>query len=258
MNSKTIYKIIFIISFIIFIICALMIIKLYLPENNDNDKYKTETTTVAENSQNVQSEPSIELPDNPIDFDKLKATNSDVYAWIKIPDTNIDYAVVQSGPGQSDLFYLDHNIDKQYEFAGMIFSQKQNALDFKDPVTVLYGHDMKNGSMFADLHNFEDKEFFDEHDTMFVYTPGHILTYTIVSAYVYDDRHIMNSFDFSKKKELKEYISSLTSPRSIVSNVRDGVSVTVKDKILTLSTCTSNNSQRYLVQGVLTDDELTK
>lgn len=255
MKSKIIYKIIFFVACIIFILSAAMLIKLYLPEKDTMSQYKNNknesgTTSVAETEQ--------ELPDNPINFTKLKNTNKDVYAWIEVPDTPIDYAVVQSSKGKDDLFYLNHNIEQNYEFAGMIFSQKKNARDFSDPVTVLYGHNMNNGSMFAGLHKFEDKDFFDTHDTFYIYMPGHILTYKVVSAYVYDDRHILNSFDFSKKKDLKEYIESVTNPKSIVCNVREDMNITTKDKILTLSTCTSNDSQRYLVQGVLTNDELTK
>lgn len=223
---------------------------MYLPENSNMEEYKNDTS--------AETQITSSLPENPINFDKLKATNEDVYAWINIPDTNIDYAVVQSSADKDDLFYLDHNIDGNYEFAGMIFSQKHNSLDFTDPVTVLYGHNMKNGSMFSDLHKFENTDFFNEHDSIYIYTPGHIFTYTVVSAYVYDDRHILNTFDFSKKKDLKEYINSLTEPHAMVCNVRDNISVSVNDRILTLSTCTSNDSQRYLVQGVLTDDKLTK
>lgn len=251
MNSKLIYKIIFAISCIIFIACAALLVKIYLPENSQMDEYKNETIAETTTEEFV-------LPDNPIDFEKLQSVNKDVYAWIEIPDTNVDYAVVQASADKDDLFYLDHNIDGNYEFAGMIFSQKKNSRDFTDPVTVLYGHNMKNGSMFHDLHQFEDKDFFDNHENIYIYTPGHIFTYTVISAYVYDDRHILNSYDFSKKKELKEYIQTITEPRSLVCNVRDNVSVSVNDKILTLSTCTSSDSQRYLVQGVLTDDKLTK
>lgn len=252
MNSKVIYKIIFAISCIVFIICAILLIKIYFPKNSDSEQYKNETNTSA-----VSATEYI-LPDNPIDFGKLKSENNDVYAWIQIPDTNIDYPVVQASADKDDLFYLDHNINGEYEFAGMIFSERKNSRDFSDPVTVLYGHNMKNGSMFHDLHKFEDKTFFDKHDTIYIYCPGHIYTYTIISSYIYDNRHILNTFNFSKKKNLKEYIKSITEPHSFVSNVRKDIDVSVDDKILTLSTCTSNNSQRYLVQGVLTDETITK
>jgi sortase B len=233
---------------------------MFLPENSNMDEYKNTTQSV---SSTTPSGDDIEttdviLPDNPINFKKLRKTNKDVYAWIKIPDTNIDYAVVQASKHESDLFYLDHNINKNYEFAGMIFSQKANSKNFSDPVTVLYGHNMINGSMFADLHKFKDIKFFKKHSEFYIYTPGHIYTYTIVSSYMYDDRHILNTFNFSKKKDLKKYIKSITNPHSIMSNVREDVKVSTDDKIVTLSTCTATDSQRYLVQGVLTNDELTK
>lgn len=256
MNSKIIYKIIFTIACIVFILSAALLIKMYLPEKDTMSQYKAEQETSSTTAPEKETLP--ELPDNPIDFKKLKKTNSDVYAWIEIPGTEIDYAIAQSSPDKDDLFYLDHNINGDYEFAGMIFSQKKNARDFSDPVTVLYGHDMKNGSMFAGLHDFESKDFFDEHDTIYIYMPGHILTYKIVSAYVYDNRHILNSFDFSKKKDLKQYIKSINEPKSMVCNVREDIKVTTDDNILTLSTCTASDSQRYLVQGVLIDEQFTK
>lgn len=260
MNKKIGYKIIFALACIIFILCAIWLVVLLKPQKN-NTNYDNPNYSGAEKGESENAK----LPENPKDFDKLQKQNPDVYAWIEIPDEDekgnppiIDYPVVQAADDEDDNFYLDHNIDKNYEFAGMIYSQRKNSKDFLDPVTVLYGHNMLNGSMFAKLHEFKDKDFFDKHDTFYVYTPGHILTYTIVSAYIYDNRHILNTFDFSKKKDLKKYISSMTKPKSMVSNVRKNITVGLNDHILTLSTCTSADSQRYLVQGVLTNDQFTK
>ena len=73
-------------------------------------------------------------------FKKLKKTNKDIYAWIDVPGTKVNYAVVQSSGKKDDLFYLEHNIYGNYEFSGSIFSQRQNSKNFSDPVTVLYGH----------------------------------------------------------------------------------------------------------------------
>lgn len=81
-------------------------------------------------------------------------------AWIYIPNTNVDYPIVQSSVYESDTLYLDHNIDKKPDIAGAIFSERANRKDFSDPVTVIYGHNMKNGSMFKTLHSFEDAKFF--------------------------------------------------------------------------------------------------
>lgn len=253
MNNKkrVFYRIMFCISLVVFIICAIYLIKIFTSGSSDRDDFSNTTheTSVAEET--------TVLPDNPINFKKLQNENKDIYAWIEIPDTKINYAILQSSSKKDDLFYLDHNMYGEYEFSGSIFSQKQNSKDFSDPVTVLYGHNMINGSMFNNLHKFKDADFFKKHKTMYVYTPGHILEYEIVSAYIFDDRHILNTYNFSDKKELKSYIETITDPRSLVKNVRKDLKITTKDKILTLSTCTSSDSQRYLVQGVLKNDTIT-
>ena len=124
--------------------------------------------------------------------------------------------------------------------------------------TVLYGHYMANGMMFADLHKFRKADFFQQHDTLYIYTPGHILTYRIYAAFVYDNRHILNSFDFSNPFEYQAFLSQTLNPSSMRRQVRDGVTVTTDDRIITLSTCTGKSTERYLVEGVLIHDQRTK
>ena len=251
MKSGISRKILFFILVLTTIGCILWLFLIFKPVKNPFTEYKS--TTISMDSDNNSG-----YPENPIHFKELQKKNKDVYAWITIPGTNVDYPVVQASSDKNDNFYLDHNIDQEYEFSGMIYSQRLNSKSFSDPVTILYGHNMLNGSMFATLHRFEGAKFFQKHDTMTVYTPGHILTYRIVAAYIYDNRHILNTFDFSSKKELKNYYESIMNPKSMVKNVRDGLSLSTTDHILTLSTCTSSDSQRYLVQGVLTNDTITK
>ncbi|MBQ3093654.1 MAG: class B sortase [Clostridia bacterium] len=197
------------------------------------------------------------LPENPVDFATLQATNPDIYAWLYIPETNIDYPVACSSPDKPDDFYLDHNIYGQYEFAGTIYSEKQNGRTMDSRNTVMYGHNMLNGTMFRTLHYFEDPDFFEETPEIFVYTPGHILTYTVFAAYEYDNRHILNSFDFDNDHVWADYLAYATDPVSMNVLTRD-VEVTTDDRILTLSTCVgTNHNARYLVQGVLTNDQPT-
>lgn len=197
------------------------------------------------------------LPDNPIDFADLQAKNPHTVAWLEVPGTVINYAIMQSGNDVPENFYLDHAEDRKYRYSGSIYIQQMNRSDFTHPNTVMYGHNMKNGSMFAALHKFRNKEFFDENQYIYVYTPGHILKYRIYSAYVYDNRHILNSFDFSDDAEYQAYLDQSLNPKSMTKQVREGVDVTTDDRIITLSTCTSNNRERYLVQGVLIDDQPT-
>jgi len=197
------------------------------------------------------------LPDNPIDFAAQFNLNPDIYAWITIPNTNIDYPILQSSV--DDLYYLRRGIDQNYNIAGVLFTQSHNRRDFTDPVTVIYGHNMTGygDTMFAHLHYFENADFFRDNQYFYIYTPGHILTYYIVSAYKYDDRHIMNSFDFSDPEVRRKFFDSVLNPTMVPMNVREGVEIKDDDKLVILSTCMSTSAYRYLVCGVLMNDELT-
>lgn len=197
------------------------------------------------------------LPPNPIDFESLKKGNDDIYAWIKIENTNVDYPIVQSYE-EDDYFYLNHNIEKKYDINGAIYTEKHNKTDFSDPNTLIYGHDMLDGSMFRTLHKFRDEKFFNENEFIYIYTEGHILKYRIFAAYKWDNRHILNSYDFSNEKVFENYLNEIKNPKSLMVNKRD-VELTTSDKILTLSTCIGNEKNyRYLVQGVLIDDTRTQ
>lgn len=258
MSRKVNKKILFVIIALLLVIAIIIgiIIWNYNIGRFDAEKYKVSSgesnITVSDGDLS-----SVILVENPIDFDELEKQNSDIYAWITVPNTNIDYPILQSY-SEDDLFYMDHDINKKYYVAGSIFTQKLNHQDFSDPNTVIYGHNMKNGSMFRNLHKFKNKDFFEENEFFYIYTRGHILTYRIFSAYDYDNRHILNSFDFSDKEVYAEYIEYITNPQSIYKNTRE-VNLTTDDRIVTLSTCLANNqhNKRYLVQGVLIKDELT-
>ncbi len=244
---------------------AFLIFKIF-SENSSNTNYSIIASTVASgvestNSGNNSDNQNSNLADNQIDFESLKKQNSEIYAWITIPNTNVDYPILQSAT--DDNFYLNHDLDKNYSFPGAIYSQSMNSKDFSDRVTVLYGHNMLNGSMFASLHKFEDSDFFEENKYIYVYTENAKLTYEIVSAMSYDDRHIMNSFDFSDDEVYSTYLDSVINPHSISSNVRQGMNLTTDDKLLVLSTCLNYGDEnygngRYLVQGALVKNEPTK
>ena len=253
---------------LILIICALIYIIITNFYNTDYKKFSEKTTTpttkIEETTTSDITSPTTEKiteapkPKNPIDFKKLNDINKDAYAWIKLPKTKIDYPILQSYK-DDDFFYLDHNIYRQYEFAGSIYSEKNNSKDFLDPNTVIYGHDMLNGSMFQNLHLFSDKKFFDKNEFFYIYTPTRKLTYQIFSAYIYDNRHILNSFDFSDEKVFEKYLKDCQNPKSVDVNTRKNVILNKDSKIVTLSTCVGyDKNSRYLVQGVLIKDEETK
>ena len=221
-------------------------------QNTDTDK-KTKSNSSSTKKQ-VSSEKDKPVINGDVNFTELWAINPDIYAWIKIPNTAVNYPVLQSSV--DDAFYLEHNIYRQYEFAGCIYSEKINSKSFTDPNTILYGHNLLNGTMFASLHNFRDPDFFANNEYIYILLPDSTLVYQIFSAYEYDDRHLMYSFNFNDKNEFAHYLEYATNPtNSMTYNIRD-INVTADDTIITLSTCMDAiATSRYLVQGVLVSNE---
>ncbi len=259
-NNKLFISIIVVFALVFLGACGYLVYKNFIIKSAEN-AYNTlassvvlqETTGPDLSSENKAEK---EYAENPVDFESLISDNEDIYSWIYVPETNIDYPVLQSHV--DDNFYLDHDINGNYSFPGAIYSQVCNSTDWNDRVTVLYGHNMLNGSMFANLHYFEDRDYFDEHRHFYIFAPNRKLTYDIVAAFVYDDRHIMNSFDFKDDKVFKEYLDSVKNPRSIYSNVKEDIELNLNSKLVVLSTCVNYGEGRYLVIGVQTNDEPTE
>lgn len=122
------------------------------------DTYKIYANSFAD-EELLKFRPTDDGEDNPTLKD-LKKLNPDVKAWIQVPKTNIDYPVVQ---GQDDMEYINKNVYGEFELSGAIFLSCMNKDDFSDPYNLVYGHNMKNGGMFADVADFTNKEYFETH-----------------------------------------------------------------------------------------------
>lgn len=251
-SPKKALRIILLIIFLLIFICSSVYIGYYIYNSHLAGQEQTKiTSTSAPASENYA--------ENPIDFSQLQQDNDEIYAWIKVDGTNVDYPIVQSAT--DDNFYLKHSaIDKKWLASGAIYTEGCNRTDFSDPITVIYGHNGYQDTMFTTLHHFEEKDFFDSHGYFCIYMPNRKLTYQIVSAFKYDDRHIMNSFNFFNEADLNDFQQTVINPSSTVKNVRTALETEInKDsKIAVLSTCiTGQKSNRYLVCGVLVKDEKT-
>lgn len=257
-GSKKLWKVVFLMAVLVCVGCVLYFgITTY--QNYRAEKHRQEILEAMESTE-FTGEMEGDEPDIPkgirhgeeVDFEKLQKINEELYAWIYIPNTKVDYPIAQSKDDNG--YYLKYNMNKEPEFAGCIYTENYNSKDFEDPNTVIYGHNMRNDSMFGSLHEFEDPEFFEENKFVFIYTPEKTLTYRIFAAYEYDDRHILGTFDFSDKKIYEDYLKSIYEVNTMISNYREDVKVTSDDKIITLSTCASGKTEsRYLVQAVLED-----
>ena len=188
---------------------------------------------------------------NEINFDELKAINPDVYAWIKVPGTNIDYPILQSTTEPDD-YYLNMTMDGKYGLPGSIYTEKYNAQDFSDRVTVIYGHTMHDGTMFSELKKYRDRTFFDQNPYIYIYLPTARLKYQIFATVAFDDRYILGQYNFSNEEDFNGYVSELKS--CLDGNVNHDLEI--HERIITLSTCIDEfPDQRWLVNAVLVDEE---
>ncbi len=181
---------------------------------------------------------------NPIDFTQLLSVNSDIVGWLRIRALDISYPVVQ---GKDNDYYLHRTFEKTDNFAGCLFVNSYNMGDFTDQNTIIYGHNMKNGSMFGKLKNFSDPEVFKKSRYFWIFTPDFIYQYRIFSASVVDKTGLTYQISFTDD-EFDQFISRAYS-NSVVDN--QGVTVTKEDRIVTLSTCTGDDSTRFVVMGKL-------
>ena len=193
----------------------------------------------------------VEVPAKDIDWDMLHAENEDIYAWINIPGTKVDYPILQNA---DDLdYYLNHNLDHSKGYPGCIYTRFHNSTDFEDPNTVIYGHNMKDGSMFKTLHYFADGRFFAENPYIYIWQPGRLMVYEIFAAYTFTDADLLSSVDFDDPDTYRNYLDSLMAIRDLKVHLRKDTYVPLDEnsRIVTLSTCVAgSDSVRYLVQGV--------
>jgi sortase B len=197
----------------------------------------------------------IEIPQKNLDWDELAEENEDIYAWIYVPGTNIDYPVLQHP--SDDSYYLNYNMKGTKGYPGCIYTEYQTSKEFTDFDTVIYGHNMKNDTMFSTLHNYEDKSFFLNCPYIYIYTDNKVLVYDVFAAYTGDDAHILNTNDFSTGEGRQKYISEILAYGEESALIRDDAAqeVTTDSRILTLSTCVSGKpNNRFLVQAVLVSE----
>ncbi|MDD2980767.1 MAG: class B sortase [Hespellia sp.] len=186
-----------------------------------------------------------------IDWDGLLMQYPDVIGWIDLPGTGISYPLVQ---GMDNSYYLSHLPTKEYAISGSVFMDYHNAPDFTSQNTILYGHNMKDGTMFANLDAYQDQAFYQEHPYFYIYVPnGTVLVYQIVSAYTGYTNGIAYTYDFPSESDFPVFLEKI---RSNADYEMTNINMTSK-RIVTLSTCTSTSKNtRYLVHGALVEQKV--
>lgn len=191
---------------------------------------------------------------SPIDWQALWDINEEIYAWVRVPDTDVDYPVAQHPADNS--YYLNYTIEGNAGLPGAIFSETYNKQDFSDFNTILYGHNMKNNSMFGGLDKYRDEDYLNEHREIIVYTPNAEYHYKVFAAVIYSSVHILKYYDNTIVSDRQAFLDSLSTTKNLNSHVLDDVEVTPDSHIITLSTCIGNQPKnRYLVIGVLEEPQ---
>ena len=205
-------------------------------------------------SDNIAASSDVEVTVYNEKFEKMKSKlnslavkNSDVYGWIKIDNTVINYPIMQS---EDNEYYLDHTYENNYLAAGSIFADFRNYDQLKKNFhIILYGHNMRNNVM-----NYLDKKFFDENPYIEIYTFDGIYTFEVFAIYEtrYDYDYIRTAFP-----DYDEFIAYCEKLRANSIHVREGVEFKEGDRMLTLSTCTNNVTEtgRYALHARLVKTE---
>ena len=188
----------------------------------------------------------------PTELTEAIQINSDVYAWLTIPGTNVNDPVIQSPT--NDSYYLRRDINGNYLISGMLMTEHSyNTTTFEDPVTIIYGHCMESGAMFGRLQSYYSSvSGMEQYKTIEVYTPDRKLEYEVFAAVPYDKRHILYNYDFENPRIFSAFFKSIVSIRSFSAIVNSDEKPEYGDKVLILSTCLmGDSSQRYLVMAKL-------
>ena len=165
-----------------------------------------------------------------VDFKALQKKNPDVIGWIYCPDTVIDYPVLH---GETNDTYLHHSYDGTYNASGSIFEDARNMRGFAGPMSILYGHHMASGAMFATLENWQNKLYFDEHPVMWLLTPDQdyrVDLYSVYNTSAYSDTY---SFFYEWGYDFRDYLWR-TEEYSLF---HTGVELDPQDHYVVLSTC---------------------
>ena len=181
--KKAVWTIVLVLFIGIFLYSAYNLYLIYA-ETDQSDKQKELKPSLiietAAPSSSPVSQPA-ESPRQPLDFSHLKEVNEDIIAWLTIDGTVIDYPVCQAG---NNSYYLDHTASREYNKLGALFLDCHNSPDFSDFISVIYGHNIKTGKMFAAVENFKEKDFFNENETGILYTPAATYNLRIISVAV--------------------------------------------------------------------------
>lgn len=235
--KKVIFNlIVYIILLFILVYSGIEIFKWYKDKTKGNEIAKQIKDTVM-----IENDDKEEYT---IDFSKLKEQNNETVAWIKVNNTNIEYPVVKA---KNNDFYLNHSFDKSINLAGWIFADYRNKFDGTDKNIVIYGHNMKDDSMFGSLKWVINDDWYNNEDNKYIIliTDNETQVYEVFSVYQIEKEDYYIQTNFNTEKEFNTFAQAIKKR----SKKEFNVDVNKEDNILTLSTCANNNKYRIVLHA---------
>lgn len=237
--KKAIRYILLTVCVCVFCYSAYNLINIYLNYKKIDDDYGELAKTYTEEKEEKESYLQI-------NWDELLQRNKDVKAWIQIPNTNVNYPVLQ---GETNDTYIHSDIDHNELSAGGIFIASENEDPFNDFNTVIYGHNMKNGSMFNNIKSYTDQSFADEHPYVYIYLPdGTVSQYKVVVGHIISE--ISSLYGTNNDMDKSSFIQEMVK----TSSIKVDFDQSQVQSVITLSTCTSAGSEsgkRNVVHAIL-------
>lgn len=184
------------------------------------------------------------------DLDALRKVNKDILGWIHIPGSKIDYPLLQ---GEDNEYYLKRTWKGHRNPVGSIFLESRNSSDFTDWNTIIYGHNMTDGSMFAPLHRYKRQAFWEEHPYIYIVTDAGVLRYEVFSSYNAKIGSETYGLSFNQMETRQEFIAMALEN----SQIDTGIVPALTDQIITLSTCSGGEKTRRVVHARMPMIEVT-
>lgn len=222
----------------LFVVCLLLVVVC-------GYKIGTSAMEYSEGNQVYEKIAENKTADNQVDFQSLTALNKDVVGWISRPGIGLDYPIVQATDND---YYLTHLVDGSTNKLGSIFMDYKNDPNFGDKNTIIYGHNMKDGAMFAVLMNYTEQSFYNDYPWIQISTPQKEYKMNIFAGFVVHANEFDARINFSSNVEFMDYVNKAIEKSSIESRVV----VRPTSKIVTLYTCSYQyQNARYVLMGVL-------
>lgn len=240
-------NIILVFALALFAVSAFKLYQIFTEYHSGEKEYTTIQKAVITNTNDKAEQKELFS----VDFTKLREINKDVVGWIRFEEpSEINYPVVQ---GKDNEEYLTRTFEANTNKLGTLFVDVHNPGDFTGRNTFIYGHNMKNGSMFAKLLKYKDDSFYKEHPYFYIYTPdGRVMTYEVFSAGVVKDTSDSYIMEYADDAAFQRYIDDIKQQ----SLYGTSAEVTAASQIVSLSTCTNvRDDERFLVHGVKISEE---